>query len=604
MISDPLTDGVAAFSFTFLLGLALTAGIRRVALARGWTAAPSPDRWHSTPTPLFGGVGIYLAFVLPVLALGLLHTSQLRFLLLPATGMFLLGLWDDVLSLRPRSKLLIQVFLATLLVVADFRLALTGVPSLDLALTLLWLVGITNAFNLLDNMNGLCAGIALLVALFRAALFVVEGNPNGAVLCLAFAGAVLGFLCFNFPAGHIFMGDAGSLFLGFWMAAATLTGASPFTKNYAALLLFPLIALTVPILDTTMVSVMRKLKKRPISVGGKDHLSHRLVAYGFSETAAVLVLWALSFLTGAIAFVMVVYGVNRVVSIVTLLLLAVVVFGVYLTRYEVGTATEGHREEPGLLGLIQAYGALLAAFFDLLLAMVAYYTAYLVRFEGRIEPADYDVFFHSFAELALIKLAVFLLLGVYRQWWPYFGVHEALRLSMASGLASAVAFGYFSFMYRLVGFSRGVLVLDFLLFLLLVLVFRVSFRLFDTLAPVGKLRRIAILGATPAGELALQIIAWQRRYAPVGFLDSDPAKRHLRIHSVPVLGAPGELEQLASEWRLEAVAVTTRNNHQEKEMVADICRRLGLALLSVHLEIEELQPTAEVTASPRLSFSR
>lgn len=582
---------------SFGSSILLTGLICTLALRLQWTPQPSPNRLRGTPTPIWGGVAIFLAFFFAALFRGLLVDRSLVLLISTASGAFVLGLIDDLWELRPRWKLVGQIVLSLTLLMFGPSFSLTGIKFVDLSIAILWLVGITNAFNLLDNINGLCAGTAVLAASFQSALFFFAGDTSRALLCLAFAGATLGFLVFNFPKGRIFMGDSGSQFIGFWMAAITLTGITTSAINHFGSLLFPLIVMVVPICDTTLVTLTRRVRQQPISVGGTDHLSHRLVAYGFSERGAVLALWGLSFLGGLVALLTAVYGVSHFITMVALLSVSVAVLGVYLTRFELYShSADGVQKLARPSRLPMWLGVGIGVLFDVVLIVGAYYTAYLLRFDGSFQSADMRLFVTSLTELVLIKLGVFVILGSYRRWWQYFGLKDAFRVGSASVLASITAVAYFSIGYRFSGFSRIVFVLDFFVFTLLALLFRFSFRLFDSFAPGNHKTNVLIYGADDEGESALHLITKRYPFRVIGFLDRDEAKKNLLIHSIPVLGRPQDLGKLVSRWNVRAVLLTPSATAELQNQLRGICHTLRIGLKRLRLELEDLEDAGDSVA--------
>jgi UDP-GlcNAc:undecaprenyl-phosphate/decaprenyl-phosphate GlcNAc-1-phosphate transferase len=586
---------VAIFLVAFGASTTVTGIIRALALRLRWISQPAPNRLRVAPTPIWGGIAIWISLLSAAAIRGTLIDRTVVILLSAATGAFVLGLADDLWSLRPKWKLLGQLTLSLAYLTFVPSVALTGVRPLDLLISLLWLVGISNAFNLLDNMNGLCAGTAVLVAGFQSVLFFFRGDIPLALLCLALVGATLGFLLYNFPAGRIFMGDSGSQFLGFGLAAVTLSGLHFSTKNQLGSLLFPLMLMVVPICDTTLVTLTRRIRRRPISVGGTDHLSHRLVAYGFSERGAVITLWTLSFLGGLVALLTAVYGVSHFITTVTLLSVSIAVLGAYLTRYELYSHADGsQRTLP--LRFPMWLGVSMGILFDVILIVAAYYTAYLLRFDGSFKSAEMRLFFSSMMELLFIKLCVFLVLGSYRRWWQYFGLRDAFRLGWASVLASLGAIAYFSIGYRFNGFSRVVFILDFLVFTLLALTFRFSFRLFDSFAPGNHKTNVLIYGADDEGESALHLVTKRYSLRVIGFLDGDQAKKNILIHSVPVLGGLQDLRRLVNRWNVQAVLLTPSATVDLQNHLQSKCQGLGIGLKRLHLELEDLEKAADSSA--------
>jgi len=223
-------------------------------------------------------------------------------LVLCAAGLFVVGLVDDRISLKPYAKLVAQIVLSTILTMSGRRLHWLVSPVLDQALTIFWLVGITNAMNLLDNLDGLAGGVAAIACAYLVYFAHVAGQPGAGMLAAGLGGAVVGFLVFNVNPASIFMGDCGSLFLGFFLGGlASVTPAVGTRQNVLVVLWMPVLLLLIPIVDTTLVTISRKFNGRPVSQGGRDHTSHRLVALGLSDRAAALVLWSLSAAAGGLA---------------------------------------------------------------------------------------------------------------------------------------------------------------------------------------------------------------------------------------------------------------------------------------------------------------
>jgi UDP-GlcNAc:undecaprenyl-phosphate GlcNAc-1-phosphate transferase len=289
----------------FLLALAVTAvsipWVRRFALRTGFVDAPAQRKLHSTPVPLMGGVAIFIGaiFAFALFAGGELPRS--------VTGAFLAlslvaftGLLDDRYHLPARLKLAVELVAVVILIYFGIHVQLPLPPFVNYAITAFWIIGITNAINFLDNMDGLSAGISGVAAAFL--LLLGAGNDQFLVAGLAAAvlGACLGFLRYNFPPAKIFMGDAGALFLGFVLAILGLQLRFP--ENQATVTwMVPVFILAVPIFDTTLVVISRIRRGISPNTAGKDHTSHRLVRLGFSQREAVLILYLFTGATGMIA---------------------------------------------------------------------------------------------------------------------------------------------------------------------------------------------------------------------------------------------------------------------------------------------------------------
>ncbi|HEY6329960.1 MAG TPA: MraY family glycosyltransferase, partial [Blastocatellia bacterium] len=283
-----------------LAAVGLTYVVRAFAIRVGMVCPPRPDRWHSKPTALLGGIAIYASFLLCYLALAPKQPAA-YVVLACATLLFLTGLLDDLIEIKPYAKLIVQVAAASIVAYYGIQLHWTKYVAINEFLTIVWLVGITNAINLLDNMDGLAGGITVISCAFLGLTFFINGQIGLAVMVGMLGGAAVGFLAFNFQPASIFMGDCGSMFLGFLLGATALLSEYGRSRNLGAVLFTPVLILAIPIFDTCVVTVTRKLSGRPISQGGRDHTSHRLVALGLPERRAVLMLYLMAALSGALA---------------------------------------------------------------------------------------------------------------------------------------------------------------------------------------------------------------------------------------------------------------------------------------------------------------
>jgi UDP-GlcNAc:undecaprenyl-phosphate/decaprenyl-phosphate GlcNAc-1-phosphate transferase len=289
-----------------LASLVITPVVIRVAVARRLYDTPDTRRLHTKPIPRLGGIVVFIATLLGLLAAlsfgmvgGDLSPDRRQFftgILLGGTVLFAAGLLDDLRGLRPGAKLLVQCVAAVIVYRYGLQIQLITLgPTiafplgwLALPLTVLWVVGVTNAFNVIDNMDGLATGLALVaLATVLGAAFAL-GNGDVALVCLALTGALLGFLPYNFNPARIFLGDSGSLFIGFMLAVLSVHGA--LKSATAVLVAIPLFALAVPLFDLTLSILRRWLRGVPIFVGDTRHISHRLLAIGLTQARVVTVL--------------------------------------------------------------------------------------------------------------------------------------------------------------------------------------------------------------------------------------------------------------------------------------------------------------------------
>lgn len=285
------------FLAIFLIALVVTGfstpWVRKFALWFGFVDAPTTRKMHNTPMPLLGGVAIILGALLAVLLFWQQLSQSVLGVILSSGVVALVGLWDDRKGLPAWAKLGGQIAGFVILTLFDIRVQLPLPEWLNFAITLIWLIGISNAINLLDNMDGLSAGVSGVAAAF----ILLMGLQNDQFLVSALAagvlGACLGFLRYNFKPAQIFMGDVGSLFLGFLLAVLALQLRFPANKNIVTWMV-PVFILGLPIFDTTLVTFSRIRRGLSPNTAGKDHTSHRLVAMGFSQREAVLILYLIA----------------------------------------------------------------------------------------------------------------------------------------------------------------------------------------------------------------------------------------------------------------------------------------------------------------------
>ncbi|MFC1517566.1 glycosyltransferase family 4 protein [Candidatus Margulisiibacteriota bacterium] len=342
---------ILAFVVSFLFAIIFTPQLQRFAIKFNIVDNPSARKVHKQAIPLLGGLAIFSSFAVALLLIAQPFSKVVQGIFLGGTLMILLGLWDDYLGMKPGKKFLGQIFIALVMIfIFGIHSDIFNGDSLDIfdfTLSLIWIVGITNSFNLLDNMDGLSAGIAGIAACFFFLLAAQRGQVDLAITMAILAGSCFGFLKYNFSPASIFMGDMGSMFLGLTLALAGITvqvrsltqwviaETLPIQNFQIFTGLIPLLILGIPIFDTTLVTVLRLTHGKKISDGGKDHSSHRLkitrnslqrwidkfiigiirltrrrkqaqqhVAHGIAHSRAVLMLYASEFAFGSVALLM------------------------------------------------------------------------------------------------------------------------------------------------------------------------------------------------------------------------------------------------------------------------------------------------------------
>lgn len=322
-----------------LVGL-LTPLMRRVAISKGVLDRPnSTHKSHKQPVPYLGGVAIIIGVVL--VSYGALIYSKITWsnfwlatsVLGPAVVMGLVGLWDDLKSLDPLPRFIGQtiasLIVAVFLVLNDNFGNPTGFTGLDVAITVLWIVGICNSINFFDNLDGGAAGTVAISTITLTYLAITGGQYFIAALSIVVAGSTLGFLIWNRVPARIYMGDAGALFLGILIATLTVR-FKPSTDNSITSFVIPVLLLAIPILDTTVAVFSRLRRQISPFQGGKDHLSHRLVRYGVSRNVAAITLWLLSALYGLFAVLISSSKINEKLILIIAIVIWVSLLGIFL----------------------------------------------------------------------------------------------------------------------------------------------------------------------------------------------------------------------------------------------------------------------------------
>ena len=595
MLSSPFS--IAAISFALSIGL--TFAVREFARRYGFVAKPKSDRWHKRPTAMMGGVAIFLATSL-IYLIFVEHTRE-AWIILGASGfLFLVGLIDDILFIKPYQKLIGQLIGAAIVVSSGLTLQWTSFEIVNIGITVFWLIGIANAINLLDNMDGLAAGIAAIAAFSLALSFASSGQVTELALASAFTGALVGFLVFNFNPASIFMGDCGSMFVGFLLASLVLTTqVGGRSRGVVSILAVPALILFVPIFDTTFVTLLRKLWGKKASQGGRDHTSHRLVALGLSERNAVLMLYVFAILAGIIALFVRELQPTQSLALIFLFIIILTIVGVYLSKVKV---YEEQDEELALqtgAGFAFLYNLshkrrIFEVFLDVFLITLSYYSAYILLFGALENTQNWDLFLKSLPILIVIKLFAFLVVGVYRGIWRYTGIRDLVTFIKGIALGSILSVFAILLLYRFENFSRTIFVLDAILLLSALSISRMAFRFFRQLLPMpinADGRKVLIYGAGDGGEMILRELKnnpdWN--YTPIGFVDDDPLKKDKVIHGLKVFGGNGSLTSICLENDVQEILISFRRLSPKRlEEVREICRDADVSLKRAELKIEPL----------------
>lgn len=582
---DPSLSQYLTFSIA-LLSAAVIAAVgtplfARLAMRSGLVVQPRADRWHQRPTPLLGGAGMALG-VLVALALVLPIHQGTIVVLVCAGAAFALGLVDDFRHLAPTTKLGGQVLVASALAFGGVHVEIVEFAPVAFVATVFWIVALMNAVNLLDNMDGLAAGVTAIAAAVLGWSALPE-NPVAGAIAGATAGAALGFLIHNFSPARVFMGDAGSLLLGFLLGTVALLHTASGAANAGLAILGPLVVLAVPIFDTALVAVSRRLAGRPVSRGGRDHVSHRLAALGLSDRTAVLVLYAVAASLAGVGFLLESLS-TLVAPAIALAAVALVLFGVFLSEVDVygtGSSTRPDATASALVQRFATYGRFgLEVGLDVALLTTAYYVSYALRYEGLPQSAWYRLFAQSLPVVVSVQLAALVLTGVYRTLWRYLTLADTAAILRAITIGTVGAVLGIVLLFRFEEYSRAVLLLDWILASSVIVGAR-SFLLWlrHAFAPrgAGEGKRVLVVGANDTGALAVRLLTRSEpgRYRVIGLIDDDPGKRYRRVGGIPIVGTSDDLAALIERHGVQVVALTEADDDR-RARVLRTCERLGV----------------------------
>ncbi len=589
--------------------LALWALLRSPSAAARLVAQPTGERWHERATPTFGGVGIacgLAAGVVLAVAVGAVDASwELAGILAGCGLVFVAGLVDDVRHLTPVAKLAAQLAAAGIAIAAGLRVELVSNDVLGIAIALFWMVGITNAFNLLDNMDGLAATLATVACLYFAVdAATVHRNDVVLVLGLSLAFACVGFLPFNLRPGdgaRVFMGDGGSQLLGFLLAALGLAASWTTAGTTVATMLLPLLVLAIPILDTTLVTVRRLAERRPVTQGGTDHTSHRLVYYGLSEAKAVALLALIAVALGATSVAYNVLDRPAVTALGVLVTFALLVqFGGFLAEL----SEQERRGRPGDTRLRHAVTveprrlAELAA--DAVLVSGTFLASYLLFVDGRGTELQRGTFLAVLPVVLGTTYVVYVLFGVYRRAWRYATARDLLSMALASVIATVVAYGIVLATRDLGDFPRQVFAVYGVAAAAAAALSRWLVRLVPEAGggPDDGRRRVLVVGAGQVGRGVVRDLRRAGDVRVVGFLDDNPRLRRRRVQGVPVLGAIGDADAALETTHADELVVTIPDAQPERlEALGRACDAAGVA----HRVLRERPPAGPPTPSRALA---
>ncbi|HEY3920702.1 MAG TPA: Gfo/Idh/MocA family oxidoreductase [Gaiellaceae bacterium] len=581
----------------------------RSPLSRRLVALPSSERWHETPTPMLGGIGIFTGFSIGLwaaVAAGAFHANEgLVGIYAGGALLFVAGFADDLFSLPPLVKLAAQIGAAAIVLATGTHLQLIGNRLVGDAVAILWLVGVTNAFNLLDNMDGLAATMAAIAFGFFA-VDAVTVHPSHLALAYALAGALacVGFLPFNLRLRRralVFMGDSGSQVLGFALAGLGLESSWRVAGTTVATLILPILVLAVPILDTALVTIVRLLEGRPIYQGGRDHSSHRLVRFGLSEKHAVALLALIATCIGGSSLAYNVLGNTRYTIV------GVVITFVLLVQFASFLADVERRPSGGQpVGLTQAFAVhwrrVVEVVVDFGIISASFLAAYVLEFGWPGTQSERFIGGLTLPVLLAARYLAFIPFGLYRSIWRYAGARDAAGIASAVILSEVVTLSFMVLTQDMRDFWRSFFIVDALICMVAIGATRFAERAIVTSARSVRDRtgrRTLIVGAGRTGRSLMRELRETAGERVVGFVDDNPRLRRRRVHGVQVLGTMQEVERLLERTRPDVVLITIPDAPRERlDLVVSACAEAGIACNVVRREID-LDPRVALGSTAR-----
>jgi UDP-GlcNAc:undecaprenyl-phosphate GlcNAc-1-phosphate transferase len=579
-------QALALFGITAVVGLIFNALLVRFSNRLPFLKTPAHDRWHTGRIPDSGGIAIFGA-----LAVAYFLEFQGRYVpvALGALALWTLGTIDDQIHLTPKIKIGAQAIIVTAVVGSGISVNVTSYNFVNAALSWLWLMGITNAFNLIDNMDGLAAGVVIIIAAFRSGLLYINGFTNESLLFAVIAASFSGFLVFNLKPAKIFMGDGGSMLAGFILAALTIHSPILHAHSSIASFFYPVLTFAYPIFDTTLVTTLRKIAGRKISVGGRDHSSHRLASLGMQDSAVVLTLWLFTAVGSAAAFLLYRLPVSTGIAILLLLLFASL-FGLFLATlpaYPMFSSRAAGRLR-ALRRWVPSLRAGVTLLLDSTVAALAVITAFLIRFDLTIPASQYSNVLLSIPVIMASHALGGILFHTYDWSWEFFGVSEILPLAGAACVSTLAGVGFY---FSVGDVSGGVVLLYAALSFGLTVMMRSSLRFFrQTLQQPasGECRRVAIFRADLEGEALARFLLGSATLAlrPVVFLDDRPLREGVRVCGLPVRNIDSNLRILQREWKLDAVLLPPQTGeHDTRQALGGRFREIGLQMCTLDLNL-------------------
>jgi UDP-GlcNAc:undecaprenyl-phosphate GlcNAc-1-phosphate transferase len=476
------------------------------------------------------------------------------------------------------------------------RYPFTPWPIVNLGITIFWLTATTNAFNLIDGLDGLASGVAVVAGAAIAIAAFVLGAPEAVALSLIVCASLLGFLVYNFPPASIIMGDAGALPLGYVLGVLALEGGRCATNSRLAMWAFPALVMLVPLLDTGIVTVARTATGQAISRHGLDHAHDRLIALGLTDRQVAVATWLVALIgaVGAVGITSLSAG-DLVVALPLIALIAVVIalFTIDMTFDDTMPVT-AYGALQGMARLLLSLGYKRRAAdgaMDLILIVAAYCSAVALRLDFKLTPHDLDTIVGGLPWVIALTYPAFLVTGVYRGIWRHVGLADGIRLvtgAMLAGLLTAMGSAFLPFHY-----SGSIAVMYAVLLGNFLVATRTSFillrKFINRLVAVAD--RVLVIGAGSGGAMAADYLFQTRPRSArlVGFVDADNFRLGKLVEGWRVLGTPEEIEHIYG--RIPFTEILIADEHLAPAHLEQICRfgrERGLRVRSFTMQVNDM----------------
>jgi len=627
-IQHPFLLYIALAAIACIVSLLTTPLVKKFAVSLDVLDKPATRKIHAGAIPRMGGLGIFLgimaglgffAYYNPADFEVFLFGKNYIFVIVGATLMMGLGIADDKWGLNAKVKFSIQFLIAIFVVTHGLKIEQISNPFgqpfilgvLSYPITILWIVGVTNAINLSDGLDGLASGMSLIVSLTMFAVALTINRPGTIIMSAVLTGGLLGFLRYNFNPAQIFMGDTGSLLLGFLLAAISIKGT--LMQSTTVSLIIPLVAMGLPIFDT-LFAIFRRLMlgKNPFSAD-REHIHHRLLSYGLSQRQVVIIMYSICFIFGLLAFAMTAAQ-NELAASLLIIFGIIVYIGVqrlgYIETILVRLKRDRYRQKKKLYHALYhgtqeslpmwyrfySWKSVIEGLLDLIFIVTALIVTRIL-FEGTEEfSSNLVILRNQILIVTTCCLGAFLLMGYYKALWRYVSLDSIGRF--VKGVTLGTLFSYFAltFIDASLWISARHFVVFWVLLLVMVTASRLLFNFYTTyskrqLTKVGGGERVLIYGAGDRGEVILNALIKEDvlNFKPVGFLDDNPLKQDKEILGYTVFGGIHRLETIVEEHKVQRIIISSPYiNGIREPVLKEVCRKHGITLCHFKIQFDTI----------------